>query len=330
MNALLRKEIKFADPSASITQKGKDIIVKSKDRNITKKKVELQFKKKKIAFKSVFKKTKSSSLEVIEVSDSGDIIFKPVIQKGAGGVKFEQELAIDIENYLKGAEYSQLKNPDVLKELEKVLKFNRRTKFEVISEGSKNQRRQLMFDGKKITISNSNGRTLTDLTLKKDNKLLYLSLKMSPSYYTLSAGIVKYFMTGGVKIRINEYFGFNGQKMGGFGKEFACVTKKPNYNKVKDNLEDLLSQSVGTEVILVHKKKTNDVMVSEVGKSNKVRISNLSDASYVYPEKGVRKYANIKVNATINKHNYLVSFQFRGTTATDVGPKYIRILLERL
>lgn len=328
--SVLLKEIKLADPSASIMQKGKDVIVKSKDRNTTKKKVELQFKKKKIVFKSIFKKAKSSSLDVLEVVGGGDIIFKPVIQKGAGGVKFEQELAKDIEDYLKGADYNQLKNPDVLREMEKVLKFNRRTKFEVISEGSKNQRRQLMFDGGKITISNSTGKTLTDLTLKKDNKLMYLSLKMSPTYYTLSAGIVKYFMTGGVKIRMNEYFGFNGQKMAGFGKAFACVTKKPNYNIVKNNLEDLLSQAVGTEVILVHKKKQNDVMVSEVGRSNKVRISNLSDASYVYPEKGVRKYANIKVNAAINGHNYLINFQFRGTTAADVGPKYIRILLERL
>jgi hypothetical protein len=56
----------------------------------------------------------------------------------------------------------------------------------------------------------------------------------------------------------------------------------------------------------------------------------LSDDSYVYPEKGVRKYANIKVKARINGHDYIVNFQFRGTTAADVGPKYLRILLERL
>ena len=327
---ILTKEIKKADLSVLVEQKGKDIIVKSKDRNTTKLKVEKQFKKSKIIFKSVFKKAKSSSLDVLEVTGAGDIIFKPIIQKGAGGVKFEQELAKDITNYLNGAEYKQLKNPDVLKEMEKVLKFDRKTKYEVVSEGSKNQRRQLVFTGNKIDISNSTGKTLTDLTLKKDNKLLYLSLKMSPTYYTLSAGIVKYFMEGGTKIKINEYFGFNGQKMAGFGKQFACVTKKPNYNTVERNLEDLLSQAIGTEVILIHKKKDNDVMVSQIGKSNKVKISNLNDGSYVYPEKGVRKYANIKVNAKINGHDYIINFQFRGTTAADVGPKYIRILLERL
>lgn len=317
-------------PNVLVEQKGKDIVVKSKDRATSKNKIEAHFKKNKILFKSVFKKAKSSSIDVLEVVGAGDIIFKPVIQKGAGGVKFEGELANDITAYLGGADYKRLKHPDVLKEMEKKLRFSRKVKYEIVPEGSKNQKRQLLFTGSAIKISNSNGKTLTDLTLKKDNKLLYLSLKMSSSYYTLSAGIVKYFMEGGTKIKINEYFGFSGQKMAGFGKPFACVTKKPNYEKVRRNLEDLLAQSVGTEVILIHKKKDNDVMVSEVGKTNRVAISNLGDASYVYPEKGVRKYANIKVNATINGHKYIVNFQFRGTTAADVGPKYLRILLERL
>jgi hypothetical protein len=327
---IIAKEIKKASPDVLLEQKGKDIVVKSKDRNTTKNKIEAHFKKNKIIFKSVFKKAKSSSLDVLEIVGGGDIIFKPVIQKGAGGVKFEGELANDITAYLGGADYNRLKHPDVLKAMEKELRFNRKTKYQIVPEGSKNQKRQLLFTGTEIKISNSNGKTLTDLTLKKDNKLLYLSLKMSASYYTLSAGVLKYFMTGGTKIRMNEYFGFNGQKMAGFGKMFACVTKKPNYDKVKRNLENLLAQAVGNDVILIHKKKDNDVMVAEVGKTNKVSISNLNDDSYVYPEKGVRKYANIKVNALINGHRYIVSFQFRGTTAADVGPKYLRILLERL
>jgi hypothetical protein len=330
MSSIIAKEIKKAVPNVLVEQKGKDIVVKSKDRTTSKNKIEAHFKKNKIIFKSVFKKAKSSSIDVLEVPGAGDIIFKPIIQKGAGGVKFEGELANDITAYLGGADYRMLKHPDVLKEMEKKLRFSRKVKYEIVPEGSKNQKRQLLFTGAAIKISNSNGKTLTDLTLKKDNKLLYLSLKMSSSYYTLSAGIVKYFMEGGTKIKINEYFGFNGQKMAGFGKPFACVTKKPNYEKVRRNLEDLLAQSVGTDVILIHKKKDNDVMVSEVGKTNRVAISNLSDASYVYPEKGVRKYANIKVSAVINGHKYIVNFQFRGTTAADVGPKYLRILLERL
>ncbi len=214
--------------------------------------------------------------------------------------------------------------------MESSIGFNRKIKYQILEEGSKNKSRPILFDGRELTISKSTGETLSDLTLKSGRETLYLSLKMSKSYYTVSSSVLNYFMAGGIKIKINEYFGFNGQKMGGFGKKFACVTKKPNYIQVKKNLEHILAQAVGTKVILIHKKTDNDVVAKKVGKSNSVLITGLSNDSYVYPEKGVRKYANIKVNAKINSKDYIVNFQFRGTTATDVGPKYMRILLERV
>lgn len=328
--------IKSVDRTIQTQNKGKDIIVKSKDRNSTKLLIEKQFKKNGVLFKSVSKRGKSQSIDVLEIVGAGDIIFKPLTRRGAGGVAFEKELETDIKNYLNGAEYNQLKHPDVLKEMESVLGFNRKTKYEIIPEGSKNKKRPIAFNADKLHITRSNGETLTDLTLKKDNKIMYLSLKMSPTYYILNSGIGHYFMEGRVKIKINEYFGFEGQKMGGFGRKFACVTKKPNYEKVKNNLEDVIAQAIGTDVIVIHKKMTNDVLVSQIGKSKvKVKILNLNKESYVYPEKKSatsrgRKHANIKFNANINRHDYIVNMQFRGTTPLDIGPKYIRILLERL
>jgi hypothetical protein len=216
----------------------------------------------------------------------GDIIFKPVIQKGAGGLAFEKELALDINNYLNGVETNKLKHGDVLKEMEKILKFNRKEKYKVLEEGSKNQKRKISFTGSKLDIQNSDGPTLTDLTLvDSKNKKMYLSLKMSSSYYTLNAAVGEYFARGGIKIKINEYFGFDGKKMVGFGKQFACVTKKPNYSKVARNLEDILAVAVGTNVILIHKKTTNNVLVSVNKNQNKVAISGLDADSYGYPEK---------------------------------------------
>lgn len=334
--SVLTKEITKADSTVQMQKKGKDILVKSKDRNTTKLKVEKQLKKAGIAFKSVFKKGKSNSIDVLEIAGEGDLIFKPLTRRGAGGVAFEKQLENDIKKYLNGAEYNQLKHPDVLKEMEKVLGFNRRTKYEVVPEGSKNQKRKITFTSDVLHITNSTGQTLTDLTLKHDRKLMYLSLKMSPTYYIMNSGIGTYFMEGRTKIKINEFFGFNGQKMGGFGRQFACVTKKPNYEKVKVNLANLIAQAIGTDVIIIHKKTLNDVLVSEIGRTNiKVKIGSLKEESYSYPEKKSatsrgRKYANIKFDANINKHDYIVNMQFRGTTATDIGPKYIRILLERL
>ncbi len=322
--------LKKADASASITKKRNDFIVKSRDRIKTKMSVEKLFKKEKIQFESVFKKSKSSSLDVLSVTNIGDVIFKPIIQKGAGGVKFEKELENDLVNFFNGAEDNEIRHSDTINEMCRVLKIDPSDPWEVIPEGSKNQKRELRFDGRKVLISNSTGVTLTDLTLKKQNKKMYLSLKMSQSYYTLSASIFKYFLDKRLQVRMNEFFGFDGVKMGGFGKEYQCKTKKPNYTQVSANLTDVLSQALGEQVVIIHKKKEDDVLVKKVGTKNDVSISGLSADSYVYPEAGVRKYANIKFNAEINRKNYKVNFQFRGTTSVDKGPKYLRILLERI
>jgi hypothetical protein len=326
----LMQLVKSGLPGANVTQKSKDIIVKSKDRETSKAALEKHFKSKKVLFESVFKKSKSSSIDVLSVTGLGDVIFKPVIQKGAGGLSFEKELDIDLRNYFSGGDMSDIKHKDVIKALETKIGINQQSKMAVIHEGSKNQKRTLTYSANKITISNSSGETLTDITIAdaQQNKT-YLSLKMSNSYYILSASIGSYFSNKDTQVGICKYFGFNGQLMGGFGEEFACITGAPNYPRAKQNLENLLSQAYGHDVVVIHKKRENDVKVSKVGSESKVSIGTLTESSYVYPEAGKRKYANIKTNASINGVAYKVNFQFRGTTAADVGPKYLRILLER-
>jgi len=316
-----------------ITQTNKDITVKSKDRELSKSILEKYLKQNKILFTESFKKSKSSSINVITlIKYNTDVIFKPIIQKGAGGLKFEKELENDLNSYFSGIELQGLKHKDVIKEMQKVLKIDRGPgkTLKIIPEGSKNQKRQLQYNNGKIIISNNTGKTLTDLTIKYQNKIYYLSLKISQTYYTISASIYQYFLNKGTQVSINEYFGFDGQKMAGFGKDYSCITKKPNYTKIKSNLQNLLAQAYGKEVVIIHKKMQNDVMVANIKSTPTIAISNLSENSYVYPEVGKRKYANIKVFAIINKHKYNINFQFRGTTTIDVGPKYLRILMERL
>jgi hypothetical protein len=313
-----------------VSMKEKDILVQSKNREEAKKKVEKWLKTKKVPYKSVFKKSKSSSLDVLTVSNF-DIVFKPIIAKGQGGRDFEHQLEADLNNYFNGVDIDKLTHGDVITALVKEIKLTPTNNLSAMNEGSKNQKRALTFDGNKIEISNSTGKTLTDVTIncKAGPPPLYLSLKMSQSYYTLSASIGAYFADKKTKVAINTFFGLNGQWMGGFGKEYRCVTPKPNYTVVAKNLASVLSQAVGKNVILVHKKTTNDVLVKKVGNSNKVTVSSIDQKSYSYPIFGVRKYANIKFDASINGVSYKVNFQFRGTTAADVGPKYLRILLER-
>lgn len=332
MATLLNVVTKSLPVGAVATQKGKDIVVKSKDRDTTKKIVEAFFKKQNVLFKSVFKKSKSGSIDVLEVMNLGDVIFKPIIQKGAGGLKFEDELKLDLVNYYQGAALSDLKHNDVIKKLEEVLKITPTDKLIPDKRGSKNQSRALTFENSKVTINNTSGNFITDITLMNQNNVdkFHLSLKMSDSFYILNAAIGKYFLDKNTQSEMCEFFGFNGQRMGGFGEEYACITKPVSMSKVKANLEHVLSEAFGHDVVVVHKKKENDVLVKKIKSTTNVNISKLSEDSFRYPDPGVRKYANISFDATIDSTRYKVDFQFRGATAADKGPRYLRILLKRL
>jgi hypothetical protein len=312
------------------TSKSMDVVVSSKDRVTAKKVLESALKKQKIPFKSVFKRSKSSSIEVLELAGV-DIIFKPIRAKGAGGLSFEKEVMLDLQNFLNGVPLKELRHPDVVKELEKEIELPPKKGWMVVHEGSKNSRRELKFDGRKVVITNSNGATLSDLTLTSDKgKKTFLSLKSSKTYYVTSSKIIDYFLSSSTQVQINEFFGFDGVRIGGFGKGYVCETKEPRYQQIRQNLGDLLSNAIGSGLVVIHKKQTGDVYVKEVKTPLPVLISDLSENSYSYPEKNVRKYANIKVLATISGQKYVVNFQFRGTTGVDTGPRYLRILMERL
>jgi hypothetical protein len=336
MTDLLKNLKKKFGATATVEATAKDITIKSKDRDATFAETKKLLKTNKVTFTEVFKVSKSSSMNVLSVPDhGGDIIFKPIIQKGAGGVEFEHELEADLTNWWAGFSKRNLKHADVISEMEKVLKFTQKDGWKIIPMGSKNQRRKLAWDGSSLSVSNSTGATLTDLTLenKTTKKLVYLSLKMSKSFYVLSAAIEEYFANKNQQVALCDYLGIDGYKWGGFGAKYRCVTKKKvDYNKVKNNIEEFLTKTYGTDVVIVHKKIMNDVKVSKIAKGSfaKISLDSLNVDSYVYPEPGVRKYAVIKLTGIIDGSSYKIDFQFRGTTAADTGPKYLRILLERL
>lgn len=322
---------KFKNDAVVILQKN-DIYVKSKNREDTKKEVEKLLGSSKVDFTSVFKRSKSGSIDVLTVPDfKTDIIFKPIIAKGQGGIAFESEIEKDLNNYFAGADMTDIKHPDVIDELQKKLDLTQSNAYSATREGYKNQKREVVFTGTRLDISKSDGKTLTDVTIQKNGKdLHFLSLKMSQTYYVLNAALEKYFLNKNTQVDINEFFGFEGLKMVGFGEGYACQTQTPNYAAVAKNLADVLEQAIGTNVVFVHKKRTGDVLVKDIGGSNQVTVNNLSESSYSYPELGKRKGGSIKVSANINGAKYKVDFQFRGTTATDTGAKYLRVLLERL
>ena len=329
LKSLIEKQFKN---DAVVSVKKNDIYVKSNNRENTKKEVEKFLVSKKIDFKIIKKTSKSETLGVLSVSEfKTDIVFKPIIAKGQGGIAFEYEIEKDLNNFFAGADMEDITHPDIINELQKKLDINQNMKFRATREGSKNQKREVKFSGSRLDISKSDGKTLTDVTIQKDGRNLYfLSLKMSKTYYVLNAALEKYFLDKSTQVSINEFFGFDGSKMAGFGKGYECQTEPANYTTVSKNLADVLEQAVGINVVFVHKKTTGDVLVKEIGGSNQVTVNSLNESSYSYPVLGKRKGGSIKVSANINGEKYKIDFQFRGSSKTDTGARYLRVLLERL
>lgn len=308
--------------------KGK-LLIRNGNRTRLQQEIESFFKQKKISFKPRKKPTE------LEVSGSDQIlIFKPLKAKGTGGLKFEDQLVKDINDWFKGDEIKELKHKDTMQLLVKTLRLKQDSRFTAVKVGAANVKRPPVLSANKLTVTNNDTGKVADVNIMGlNNRVLHhLSLKFSQSFYIYNATVIDYFKSKNSAVRkmINEFFGFNGLKMSeAFGKEYAVVTKKPNYPMIAKRLEDVIKQALGTDIVLVTKVRDGLNFVDDVkGLNHKISVRGLNVNSYGYAEKGVRKYNFIKFDANINGHLYEVNFQFRGTTATDTGPRYLRINLK--
>ena len=308
--------------------KGK-LLIRSKDRTQLQQDVEKYFTKQKIRFTQRKKPTE------LDVTGSEQIlIFKPMKAKGTGGLKFEDQLVGDINNWFAGNDVSDLKHKDTMELLIKKLRLKQDSRFTAEKVGAANVKRPPTITATKLTVTNNGRGKVADVNiLGLNNKILHhLSLKFSQSFYIYNATVIDYFKHSNAAVRkmINEFFGFDGLRMAkAFGKEYTANTKKPNYAAVTKRLEDVIKQALGPDIVLVTKVRDGLNFVDDVkGMGHKISARGLNANSYGYAEKGVRKYNFIKFDANINRHLYEVNFQFRGTTATDVGPRYLRINLK--
>jgi len=318
------KKINFLRNSKFEETKSK-ILIRSKDRTSIQEQLEKYFNTKKIKFQ---RRKKPTEIEVTGATQI--IIFKPLKARGTGGLKFEAQFTSDLNDWFSGVDIDKLNTGDTINLLIKKLKLKQNSKYVAEQVGGRNTKRPPIYTGGKIKVYNNSGPAVSDVDLKAD-KTYYLSLKFTNSFYIYNGSIGSFFEQANTKKAVNEFFGFDGYKMGkAFGKKYAVTTKKPNYTAVKNNLKQVIIEALGPNVVLVNKIAQNDNHISVVrGFGHKVDIGTINDNSYLYAEKGVRKYNNIKFEAKINDANYTVSFQFRGTTATDVGPRYLRILLQK-
>jgi hypothetical protein len=307
--------------------------IKTKNRNELKKEIEKILNKNKISFKEVM--SSKSGFPLTEIGNMS-FVYKPIIAKGTGGKAFEVEFENDLRNLLGAKKFikEDYIHPDVAEELMKILK-NKKFKSPIVSpEGSKNQKRTLDFSGGKFIVQNSDGKTLTDVTITDSSKKYYFSLKMSKTYYLINASIFEYFENKSNQQKAYEFFGLDGTKMGEYDKllknkkpVYSCKTKIINESTVKKNIEGLIQSAMGEGYYFVHKMMDNKVTC--FFNDGNVNIKCISIESMVYPEAGKRKYTAIKTKITIDGHPYICTLQFRGTTEADIKPKYLRMLMEK-
>jgi len=314
--------------AAKFEVKGKQLFVRSSDRTTLQEKTEDYFKKNKIKFTPRKKATE------LDVTGSNQVlVFKPLFAKGAGGVKFEHQIVKDLNDWFKGAEYSDLQHPDTIEQLVKTVKLKQDSRYEAKGVGAANTRRPPTFTATKATVTNNFKGKVSDVDILSGNRVLHhLSLKFSKSFYIFNATVINYFKSTNPQTRtmINEFFGFDGFKMGqAFGKDFRATTKAPNYSAILRRFADLIKQCLGPDIVLVLKIANGNNHIDKVkGLNHKITLSGLNKDSYGYAMKGVRKYNFIRFQAIVNGHRYEIDFQFRGTTAVDTGPRYLRILFK--
>ena len=281
--------------------------------------------------KHTVKKSSKSSLGVLNILGyDGDIIFKPLVRKGSGGEAFEEQLVNDLNAHFGGESLDKLQHSDTIADIKKEVKLRVSKGLEAKGLGKRNVKRTPAFDNGKFTVMNNGPGVPVDVKILKNGSTLYnISVKFTEAFYIYQGTVNEFFLNDNTKKGINEYFGFDGAQMGGFGPEYFVRTSKRNDTKVKNNLASLIKQGLGDTMLLVNKVSQGRNYVHFVrGKNHRVSISDLSDESYIYPIKGQRKYAAVKVMGLVNGDKYKIEYQFRGTTPSDRGPRYLRINLK--
>jgi len=322
------KKLKFYK-DVKFETKGKQLLVRSANRTVLQELTQNAFKKDKIKFKPRRKAT-----EVDVVGANQVLVFKPFKAKGTGGLDFEDQLKEDLDSWFKGEDVKELRHGDTIEGLQRLLKLKQDSRFYVEKVGAANTKRPPVITRTKLTVTNNGKGKVADLNIKLGNTIKHhLSLKFTNSFYVYNATVINYFKSNSPTVRkmVNEFFGFDGYKMGqAYGKEFSANTiKNYNYNTIKSRFTDILKQILGPDIVTVTKISQGVNHLNNIkGFSHKVTISNLSKDSYGYAIPGVRKYSFIRFDAQVNGHSYQIDFQFRGTTANDTGPRYLRILFK--
>jgi hypothetical protein len=282
----------------------------------------------------------------LTVKQGRKIIFK--IEEGEGsrnakagggikGKKFEDDLARDLLNYK--ADPRLIKYNSITDQLVKVLKDSYKIDldkddYNVEVEGGKNQKRKPSWSksgGLKFTPSGNIGKIVTDVTVTSGNKTAFLSLKFGSQFYMINASIRPYLHTDKITEDVKErndivkYFGFNPKE---FLNAYGITSEEDSIqgdSKTHKVWEEILKGVIGNGYIYVVGGGSHDVVIDS-HKDPDVKVNSIT--ARLYAIQGKRKYSKISLSVTIDGRGYNLDCQFRGTTATDVFPYYLRVLVK--
>lgn len=141
-------------------------------------------------------KNQSGKFNLFTFKDDNDRVISIYLAGGSSankGISFELDVAQDLQNFKEGIE--EYKYPELVKQIIEEFKLTP-DNFEIIPEGKENKKRPLVFssNGPIIDFSGKNiAATLTDLTIKKDSQVFYISLKFGGTLTFFNAGVTRIF-----------------------------------------------------------------------------------------------------------------------------------------
>lgn len=255
---------------------------------------------------------------------------------GAKGISFEHNLARDIEEWGKGG---SVKYKGIVSQLSDILKSQykidlKKDDYEVIIDGGKNQKRKPEWNkskGMTFTPSGNIGKIVTDLTVKSGNKKAFLSLKFGSQFYIINASIRPYLHTNKLNVDVKErndiikYFGFNPKKFLNAYNIMSNDDSQQSSGITKKVWANILKEVIGKGYIYVVGGGRRDIVIDSHSEP-KITVNSIGEVLYAL--EGKRKYSKISISATIDGRKYNMDCQFRGTTATDVLPYYLRVLVK--
>lgn len=236
------------------------------------------------------------------------------------GLIFEKELLKNFNNFLFTDYNVDIKYKDLISFFVSLHKNNNYVLKNVEHEGSKNQRRQLMFKGNNIYINSTNfniGSIISDLTLIYENKngnikKEYLSLKYGETLTFVNTGVKSFLKEQNIieenyndkALLFFEMFGIDKEKFSFVFNNYGKNTNKKEEilnitNKIdKNKLSFFLKSVIGYGYWLIHynKGKIHYEYIDENKLNEWVKINNVKIR---YPLDGSKKRIDIYV--TLNK-----------------------------